>query len=393
MAGVSHDRRKAAGRTATGLAALAALAVAGCTQPIGSFDPDLRRLGSGFNTADAAANIQTEARPQADGRGILSYPGYQVAVARDGDTVADIASRVGLSADELARHNGLPLDATLRSGEIVALPRRVGEPSPATGAITSGPIMPGSVDITTLAGGAIERAGSGRTTPVPAAGGTQPVQHQVTRGETAFTIARSYGVSVEALAQWNGLDSQFSVREGQFLLIPPVMATARTAAAAPPVEPPGAGSATPPPPSSATPLPPPPTAAPPVAAAPPPPTTAATRAAQFAMPVQGPIIRAFARGRNDGIDIGAPAGTPVRAAEAGTVAAITQNTDGVPIVVIRHPNDLLTVYAGLDNVTVSRGTAVTRGQQIATVRTAQTPFLHFEVRRGMEALDPGPFLE
>jgi murein DD-endopeptidase MepM/ murein hydrolase activator NlpD len=111
------------------------------------------------------------------------------------------------------------------------------------------------------------------------------------------------------------------------------------------------------------------------------------------MPVQGPIIRAFARGRNDGIDIGAPAGTPVRAADAGTVAAITQNTDGVPIVVVRHANDLLTVYAGLDNVTVSRGTAVTRGQQIATVRAAQTPFLHFEVRRGMEALDPGPFLE
>lgn len=393
MAGTSHDRHKAAPRTATGLAVMTVLAVAGCSQPIGTFDPDLRRLGGGFNTADAAANIQTEARPQADARGILSYPGYQVAVARDGDTVADIASRVGLSADELARHNGLPLDATLRSGEIVALPRRVGEPSPATGAITSGPIMPGSVDITTLAGSAIERAGSGGPAAAPPpAGGTQPVQHQVTRGETAFTIARSYGVSVEALAQWNGLDSQFSVREGQFLLIPPVMST-RTAAAAPAVEPPGSGSALPPPPSSATPLPPPPEAAPTPATPPPAQTTTATPAAQFAMPVQGPIIRAFARGRNDGIGIGAPAGTPVRAAEAGTVAAITQNTEGVPIVVVRHANELLTVYAGLDNVTVSRGAAVTRGQQIATVRAAQTPFLHFEVRRGMEALDPGPFLE
>ncbi len=366
-----------------------ALAVAGCTDQIGTFDPDLRRMGGGGSTATPQP---TEARPQADSRGILSYPGYQVAVARSGDTVRDVASRVGLPAEDLARHNGLPLDASLRGGEIIALPRRVAEPSPATGAITSGPIMPGAVDITTLAGGAIERAGgAGSAVSAPVAAGTQPVQHQVARGETAFTIARNYGVSVEALAQWNALDSQFSVREGQFLLIPPVMGT-RTAAAGP-ITPPGTPSAAPLPPSSAQPLPPPPAAAPAAPAAPPPQTTAATPRAQFAMPVQGPIIRAFARGRNDGIDIGAPAGTPVRAADGGTVAAITQNTDGVPIVVVRHANELLTVYAGLDNVTVQRGATVTRGQQIATVRAAPTPFLHFEVRRGMEALDPGPFLE
>jgi murein DD-endopeptidase MepM/ murein hydrolase activator NlpD len=385
LAGTFHLRPR------RGLAILAlgtALVAAGCTDQIGTFDPDLRRMGGSGATATP---IQTEARPQADSRGILSYPGYQVAVARSGDTVRDVAARVGLSAEDLARHNGLPLDAALRGGEIVALPRRVAEPSPATGAIASGPIMPGAVDITTLAGGAIERAGSGSTAPARVAAGTQPIQHRVARGETAFTIARSYGVSVEALAQWNALDSQFSVREGQFLLIPPVMGT-RTAAAGP-ITPPGTGSPVPPPPSSATPLPPPPTAAPAAPAAPPPQTTAATPRAQFAMPVQGPIIRAFARGRNDGIDIGAPAGTPVRAADGGTVAAITQNTDGVPIIVIRHANDLLTVYAGLDNVTVQRGATVTRGQQIATVRAAPTPFLHFEVRRGMEALDPGPFLE
>ncbi len=390
MAIFAGSTRQGQGRRIAALGLGLALAAAGCTDQIGTFDPDLRRLGG--NGAPAALP-QTEARPQADSRGVLSYPGYQVAVARSGDTVRDVASRVGLPAEDLARHNGLPLDAPLRGGEIVALPRRVAEPSPATGAISTGPITPGAVDIATLAGGAIERAGGGGApAPAPAAAGTQPVQHQVTRGETAFTIARSYGVSVEALAQWNALDSQFSVREGQFLLIPPVMNT-RTAAAGPITPPPGTGSTAPLPPSSAQPLPPPPAAAPAAPAAPPPQTTAATPRAQFAMPVQGPIIRAFARGRNDGIDIGAPAGTPVRAADGGTVAAITENTDGVPIVVVRHPNELLTVYAGLDNVTVQRGATVTRGQQIATVRAAPTPFLHFEIRRGMEALDPGPFLE
>jgi murein DD-endopeptidase MepM/ murein hydrolase activator NlpD len=403
MAGKVPGRRGQARVTSAGTLAVAALLLAACDTQIGTFDPDLRRLGGGFNTADAAANIQTEARPQADARGILSYPGYQVVIARDGDTVADVAARVGLSADDLARHNGLPLDATLRSGEIVALPRRVGEPSPATGAVTTGPIMPGSVDITTLAGSAIERAGSGGSTaaPAPAAGGTEPIQHRVRRGETAFTVARSYGVSVEALAQWNGLDSQFNVREGQYLLIPPVIGGRQTAAAAAPVEPPGTGSALPPPPSSAEPLPPPPEAAPAPAAPPPAQTTTATRAPRFAMPAQGPIIQAFSAQRRDGIAIGAPAGTPVRAAEAGTVRVVTEDTNGVVTVAIVHAEGLATAYSNLANVTVRVGATVTRGQQIGEIGpgvrrqdgTTAQPFLSFGVRRGTEQVDPAPFLE
>jgi murein DD-endopeptidase MepM/ murein hydrolase activator NlpD len=82
----------------------------------------------------------------------------------------------------------------------------------------------------------------------------------------------------------------------------------------------------------------------------------------------------------------------VRAAADGTVAAITKDTDQVPIVVIRHADNLLTVYAGLDALTVERGAAVTRGQPIAVVRRADPAFLHFEVRRGTEPLDPVEFL-
>jgi hypothetical protein len=37
-----------------------------------------------------------------DAQGVISYPGYQVAVARRGDTVGSVAARVGLSAQELA---------------------------------------------------------------------------------------------------------------------------------------------------------------------------------------------------------------------------------------------------------------------------------------------------
>ena len=124
-----------------------------------SLDFDLRGLGDGFNTSGAARG-NTIDRPSADDRGIISYPSYQVAVARKGDRISDVAARIGLPAEELARYNGIPADVVLRKDEVIALPRRVTEPSLATGAISAGPIRPaGNVDITSLAGSAIDRAG------------------------------------------------------------------------------------------------------------------------------------------------------------------------------------------------------------------------------------------
>jgi murein DD-endopeptidase MepM/ murein hydrolase activator NlpD len=103
-------------------------------------------------------------------------------------------------------------------------------------------------------------------------------------------------------------------------------------------------------------------------------------------------VRAFQKGKTDGIDISASAGTPVKAAAAGTVAAITRDTDQVPILVIRHSGNLLTVYAGIDDIKVAKGDSVSRGQQIATVRAADTTFLHFQVREGTLSVDPMTYL-
>jgi len=164
---------------------------------------------------------------------------------------------------------------------------------------------------------------------------------------------------------------------------------------------PGQGTQTPAPPSASTALPqssPAPAGQGAAASAPATPPVAdmaaqRTQGAQLAMPVQGRVIRAYQRGRNDGIGIGAPAGTEVRAAAAGTVAAITRDTDQVPILVIRHENNLLTVYANIDDIRVERGARVTRGQAIATVRRGDPSFLHFEVREGLESVDPMPYLQ
>lgn len=370
------------------LAATAALV--GCSGRDG-LDFDLRGLAGGFTTADAARGASSTTRPAPDARGVISYPTYDVAVARGGETVADMAGRLGLGANELGRYNGIPPQTTLRSGEIIALPRRVGKNAPTPGAATAG----GTIDVATLAGNALDRVGPSGPAAAGTTGASQPVRHQVARGETAYSIARQYGVSVRALAEWNSLDSNLSVREGQYLLIPvgeaPAAAPTQTVAT---TELPGTGSATPLPPSAAAPLP----AANAVTTTPAPATPdlgadrTAASGARMVMPVEGSIVRAFQKGRTDGIDISAKAGAPVRAAAAGTIAAITRDTEQVPILVLRHKGNLLTVYAGIDNIKVSKGDSVSRGQTLATVRAGNPPFLHFQVREGTQAVDPMGYL-
>lgn len=373
------------------LVGASALALSACVNT-GPLDWDLREGGG--DTSEAARQA-TAAAPQADARGILSFPDYQLAKAQRGDTVASMAGRLGLDAQELARTNALRPTDPLRDGELLLLPTRVAAaPQPAT-IIGSGGGTAGIAAIATTALDEVAPASAPTAGPAPIPG--QPATHRVARGETAFTIARSYNVSARALSDWNELGPDMAVREGQTLIIP--IATAPAPDPEPVVTPPGAGSPTPEPPSAAEPLPDEDmvAAADLADAAPPSPElgedATEASAARFAMPVQGRIIRGYDRETNQGIDIAAPAGTPVVAAAAGTVAAVTRDTDQVPIVVIRHDGGLLTVYAGLDGLSVARGDAVTRGQAIGVVRGGDPAFLHFEVRRGVDSLDPMTFLQ
>lgn len=391
------------------LAGSALALLTACDKP---FDFDMRgNFGNALSTADAARQV-TGDRPQPDDRGIISYPGYQVVVARGGETVTDVARRIGMSPDELARYNGVQTGDVLRKDEVLALPRRVSEPSPETGAVATGPIQPpSSVDIESIAGGAIDRASASKveTTVLPGAApaaadpaqekvqvGIEPIRHKVVRGETAYTISRMYNVSVRALAEWNGLDADFKIREGQYLLIPVPDAEAPKRASDSQTTQPGQGSPTPTPPSATKPLPAEKTT--PAAAAKSPsgaPDLGKTQArtGKMDLPVNGSIVRDYKKGKNDGIDIAAAAGTPVKAAAAGTVAAITTDADQVPILLIKHDNNLLTVYANVDAISVKKGDSVKRGQTVGKIRSGKSNYVHFEVRKGFDAVDPTPFLQ
>lgn len=362
------------------LTLLAPLILAACVGSPSEWDFD-------FRPNAPRNNVTVADRPDPDSRGLISYDSYQVAIARRGDTVTTVAERIGLPASELAQFNGRTAGDELRVGEVLALPRRVDGGTPAAGTGT---------DIASIAGAAIDAADSARPTAAAPQlpDGQEPTRHRVGRGETAYSVARLYGVSVRSLAEWNGLGPDLAVREGQYLLIPIVIETAE----APDDSRPG-DSVAPLPPSAANPLPGSiETAALPDlegtgtgTATPAPSPAPAQSQARLIRPVEGSVVRSYGSG-NEGIDIGAAAGTPVRAAADGTVAAITQDTDQVPILVIRHADGLLTVYANIQNIAVSRGDRVSRGETVAQVGGGDPSFLHFEVRRGFEAVDPSDFL-
>lgn len=122
---------------------------------------------------------------------------------------------------------------------------------------------------------------------------------------------------------------------------------------------------------------------------------------QFAWPLKGSLLSSFgSKGggvKNDGINIGAKKGTPVRASEAGIVVYAGNELKGYGnLLLLRHEKGFMTAYAHADTLKVSVGQVVAQGDVIATVGTTggvQKPQLHFEIRRKTKPVDPKKYLQ
>lgn len=241
------------------------------------------------------------------------------------------------------------------------------------------------------------------------------LRHEVAPGETLSEVAVRYRVPLSALARLNGIGSPYVVQTGQVLALPtgavkpkpaPVLVAKRSvprieepvparpsgelqvaslgsgqlpAVTARPVSPghdipePGAHPTTPPPLSGNG----------------------------FLWPVRGRIASTFGSKpngtRNDGVNIRAPEGTPVRAAENGLVVYAGNEIAGFGrMLLLSHADGFITAYAHNEKLLVEVGDRVDRGQKIATVgRTGNvtSPQLHFEIRDGRKALDPAALLD
>lgn len=277
--------------------------------------------------------------------------------------------------------------------------------------------------------------------------------HVVKAGDTMYGISRTFGVDMSELTRLNAIGPPYEIRVGQRLVLPdpgtrqlaaqpaatpvppnapvsepqlvplPAPRPAEAPAQADTEEPPAPVAEAPqrqadsavdapplPPrrPQTASPAPVPQQAAPQQAApqqAPPqtasipqPPPRAGGR---FAWPVRGNILARYgpqSGGRhNDGINIAAPRGAPILAAENGVVAYVGSELKGFGnLVLLKHADGWVTAYAHADSITVRLGETVRRGQPIGRVGASgavDAPQLHFEIRKGTNAIDPLQMLD
>jgi len=117
---------------------------------------------------------------------------------------------------------------------------------------------------------------------------------------------------------------------------------------------------------------------------------------KFRWPVTGKIIVDFASSKGTGINIAAPSGTPICAAENGTVIYVGSGVEGYGnLILIRHANGYVSAYANLGGMNVAKGAVVNRGDTIGTAGATgavSSPQLHFELRKGATPVDPVPLL-
>jgi murein DD-endopeptidase MepM/ murein hydrolase activator NlpD len=222
-----------------------------------------------------------------------------------------------------------------------------------------------SIAIALAASIALGGCGSDAPTPTYAYASQRPVTHVVAGGETLFHIASEYGVSVGRLMAANGLSDPRELRAGQVLTIPGAYQAASMGTASSGVHR----------------------------------YTGERAPRQFQWPVaQGVVSSGFGirnGAMHEGVDIAAPAGTPVLAADRGIVIFSGTLHGYGNTVIIRHEDDYATVYAHNERNLVSEGARVARGQEVGEIgRSGRTTGanLHFEVRRDNVAKDPLAYL-
>ncbi len=119
---------------------------------------------------------------------------------------------------------------------------------------------------------------------------------------------------------------------------------------------------------------------------------------EFVNPASGVLTSRFGTrwGRmHEGIDIGAPTGTPIKAADAGVVTAARYITGYGYTVILDHGNGINTLYGHASALLVEVGQTVEKNETIARVGTSGSTTgscLHFEVRLNGEPIDPLPYV-
>lgn len=302
----------------------------------------------------------------------------------DGMSLYDIAKANHITVKQLADANDLKPPYTVAPGTELIVPGTKNPVSPQVA--MAKPIAPAAEDTAQA------------DLPVSSGPTTSASEHIVAKGDTLFSLGRQYKISGFAIADANGLPHDKSLPLGRKLKIPtagadklakaPSKDEGKTDMAAKSAKPSTdiadtSGQET-------------------IVTGKPAATDAAPAEAQLSLrwPVRGRVISAYGSKpngmKNEGINIMAPEGTNIQAADAGVVAYAGNELKGYGnLVLIRHAGGYVTAYAHAASLLVKKGDVVKRGDVIGKVGqtgAVQSAQLHFEVRKGATALDPATFL-
>ena len=191
----------------------------------------------------------------------------------------------------------------------------------------------------------------------------QGIYHTVGKGETLWRICKTYTVSMQEVAELNSITDAAQIKVGDKIFIPGVHQIRRVEL--------------------------------PKEEWPKPPGEIQQPKGRFIWPVQGRIVGHYGIKtgmKYDGIDIQAPLGTAVKAADAGKVAFVNTIPGYGNIIIIKHSDKYSTVYAHNQLNLVKEGSWVSQGSTIARLgnshNPASSPTLHFQIRRYNKARNP-----
>jgi murein DD-endopeptidase MepM/ murein hydrolase activator NlpD len=232
--------------------------------------------------------------------------------------------------------------------------------------------------------------------------------HVIASGESLYTIARLYNVTAQGIVAANGLASPDKIYVGQKIVIPGMKGSGAPKAATitpTPATKPSGGTQAPTvvaeiAPNESTPI-----ASPKLLESDTPVNKPLVQpksepklsgADKFRWPVSGRVITDFGNSKGTGINIEAPEGAAIRAAENGQVIYVGSGVEGYGnLILIRHPNGYVSAYAHLKEMSVAKGDVVNRGDNIGSAGMTggvSRPQLHFELRKGATPVDPVPLL-
>jgi murein DD-endopeptidase MepM/ murein hydrolase activator NlpD len=310
---------------------------------------------------------------------------------QSGETLYSLARRHNVKPAQLAQANGLDANAGLKSGQSLRVPSA--SPQPASRDSAPAPVAAPRIAV---ARAELPAPNAAQKPPAKNTAEMQPAPAVQTAGVTPVAaqgrlVPAPRRAPLEAPIQGTTgpvADDSVEMSSGPALDYKPKPMAEQVAAVEP--EPGLTQPARPAPPPQSQP----PQTQPPAALrVPDPPARAASG---FMRPVEGRVLVAYGSQpgglRNDGINISAPRGAAVKAADNGVVVYAGNELRGFGnLLLVSHAGGWVTAYAHLDGMAVARGDKVARGQKIATVGmtgNVTQPQLHFEIRRGKQPVDP-----